>query len=718
MDFNCTTDDPDATVSLLHQKQFGSPWIERAVAPNKIILKGQTFTLLDLIKNDAGNYKCKARDKLGYTKESGMTFFLISSVELPRHFVLIPNKAIIVIQGQDGKVTCEAEGASVATLLWKKETDSGDVHVPKSWVTNMVDRATNRVQAVLKITNAKVEDAGVYKCIVKVQDKTNYKKTRIRVDAPTAPTIVPFNGKTDIVEGSEKIVRCIAKGTPKPSVAWYRNDKHLNATNCTKDPKSCENIDYEVYTEGDESSLHTSYTTGVLKIRSALYPRDQAKFKCVASNGVQPPAELILDFNVQVPPRLLKRDQQLAEEGKESQVSCTVDKANPLPTFRWQYQTSACQDSDCSPDDSQWIPVPKSLLITPSATPTNKSIIKIASHQPDVFYRCQAFNSLGNDSQIIRFTRLATLKAMIEMDTVKTKTEQNERSTLQVYCIDRCRGFCPISFIKDDKEISSSNDPRVSVTYDLQPRQEDRIVLTVKNLTLDDSGSYRCVMTDLMGQTEFGSIEITVKKPLVFLAPPQVIIQGYLGQNVLINCSTNHVDAVVSLLHRPHPFVPFKERKPKPYKLRKKKQVFKILNIDARDAGMYSCAATDKANQSIQWPRFSGYFVLSEATLPEFFVLMPSRPLAVLKGQDTEIKCESEGVTTIELQWKKQTDSGEVPVPDSMVTVVKDRSTNRVRAILKITNAQKKDDGFYKCVVTVNGITDFKQTRIIVNGKI
>ena len=104
---------------------------------------------------------------------------------------------------------------------------------------------------------------------------------------------------------------------------------------------------------------------------------------------------------------------------------------------------------------------------------------------------------------------------MIEMDTVKTKTEHNERSTLQVYCIDRCRGFCPISFIKDDKDISSSNDPRVSVTYDLQPRQEDRIVLTVKNLTRDDSGSYRCVMTDMGGQTEFDSIDVTVKSKLL-----------------------------------------------------------------------------------------------------------------------------------------------------------------------------------------------------------
>jgi len=97
------------------------------------------------------------------------------------------------------------------------------------------------------------------------------------------------------------------------------------------------------------------------------------------------------------------------------------------------------------------------------------------------------------------------------MDTSKTKTEHNEQFTLQVTCIDRCPGRCPIYFTKDGKEISPNNDPRVNVTYDLQPKQEDRIVLTVKNLTLNDSGNYRCVMTDFAGQTEFGSINITVK---------------------------------------------------------------------------------------------------------------------------------------------------------------------------------------------------------------
>ena len=87
-----------------------------------------------------------------------------------------------MIRGQDGNVTCEAEGATVPTLLWKKETDSGDVDVPSSWVNINKDASTNRVQAVLKITNATLADSGVYKCIVSVRGKSDYKKTRIRVD--------------------------------------------------------------------------------------------------------------------------------------------------------------------------------------------------------------------------------------------------------------------------------------------------------------------------------------------------------------------------------------------------------------------------------------------------------------------------------------------------------------------------------------------------------
>lgn len=116
----------------------------------------------------------------------------------------------------------------------------------------------------------------------------------------TPPTISPFNGDTTIKEGTQKVIKCVAKASPRPSAIWYRNGKKLNSTNCTSaNDKSCEDVIYEVYEENPSSALHTTYFIQVLKIRSALYPRDQGKFVCKATNGNDPPAELDFDLDVQ-----------------------------------------------------------------------------------------------------------------------------------------------------------------------------------------------------------------------------------------------------------------------------------------------------------------------------------------------------------------------------------------------------------------------------------
>lgn len=102
-------------------------------------------------------------------------------VELPRHFVLIPTTPIIVRQGQEAKVTCESEGVSITKLKWKRQATKGDVSVPDSMVTVDKDRSNNRVRATLTITNAQPQDGGVYKCVLMVFDKTDYKQTTLLV---------------------------------------------------------------------------------------------------------------------------------------------------------------------------------------------------------------------------------------------------------------------------------------------------------------------------------------------------------------------------------------------------------------------------------------------------------------------------------------------------------------------------------------------------------
>ena len=99
----------------------------------------------------------------------------------------------------------------------------------------------------------------------------------------------------------EKVIKCVAKGAPKPNAAWYRNGKELNTTDChvTPNDKSCDDVIYEVYEDNPSSSLHSTYNTQVLKIRSALYPRDQGKFECIATNGQLPNYNLVIDLDVQ-----------------------------------------------------------------------------------------------------------------------------------------------------------------------------------------------------------------------------------------------------------------------------------------------------------------------------------------------------------------------------------------------------------------------------------
>ena len=78
VDYNCTTDDPYATVSLLRSKDFGVSYNVFPVSPNKLLLRKQVFTVVNLIYSDGGYYKCKATDQSGQTIEwnSGSMLFV------------------------------------------------------------------------------------------------------------------------------------------------------------------------------------------------------------------------------------------------------------------------------------------------------------------------------------------------------------------------------------------------------------------------------------------------------------------------------------------------------------------------------------------------------------------------------------------------------------------------------------------------------------------
>ena len=102
-------------------------------------------------------------------------------------------------------------------------------------------------------------------------------------------------------------------------------------------------------------------------------------------------------------------------------------------------------------------------------------------------------------------------EAKVEIDTGKTKTKVNEKSTLQVFCIDRTDGDCGLLFSKDGEKIELS-DPRVNVTiFENQPKETERLFkLTIKNVALNDTGEYGCTLSVLFPKL-LDAINVTVK---------------------------------------------------------------------------------------------------------------------------------------------------------------------------------------------------------------
>ena len=110
---------------------------------------------------------------------------LLFTVTLPKHFVLKPDRPIIMRQGQSGSVTCETEGASSAAvkLKWVKKTGPDSYQaVPDSQVKVVRDTSTNMLRAILQITNAKLSDGGTYNCTVTVKHLSKSKLMTIRID--------------------------------------------------------------------------------------------------------------------------------------------------------------------------------------------------------------------------------------------------------------------------------------------------------------------------------------------------------------------------------------------------------------------------------------------------------------------------------------------------------------------------------------------------------
>ncbi|XP_052471806.1 CD166 antigen homolog A-like isoform X1 [Carassius gibelio] len=184
-----------------------------------------TYTLTNVSREDTGDYKCSLVDNEDIAASVTITVEYLD-------VVLGTTGKIVKKLGESLEVTVDVKASGVAETTWKK----GNV----------------KLNSLPKFDKLTYSDSGMYECVVSM---AGFKETRtfeLVVEGPPAiKNLIKEHG-----DNMAKVLKCVAEGSPKPTVQWS-----VNGTS-------------------DESR----YEHGKVTYSITIIPKDNLTVSCTASN--------------------------------------------------------------------------------------------------------------------------------------------------------------------------------------------------------------------------------------------------------------------------------------------------------------------------------------------------------------------------------------------------------------------------------------------------
>lgn len=278
----------------------------------------------------------------------------------------------------------------------------------------------------------------------------------------TAPQFTHPLESVEVSEGTAVKLTCTVKGTPQPTIEWFKDGKPLKTSKRVKD-------DFD----GEVASL--SFTEADLD--------DEGDYKCVAENelGSASCAAEVLVNEAASKPEFTEamKDIEVAEDG-EGRFDVRVS-GSPDPTVQWFKGTKKIEDAG------------KFILIDDEEDELFSLVIdKVASDDAGT-YTCKATNEAGEVSckaELKLREQMAAPEFAEDEETGPITAVEGGEVTLNVTVKGKPRP--DVEWFKDDRPL------RKTSRLDIKSRG-DRFSAVIMNVTPDDSGLYKCVASSKAG---------------------------------------------------------------------------------------------------------------------------------------------------------------------------------------------------------------------------
>ena len=147
------------------------------------------------------------------------------NVYTPPMIGALPPK-IDAIQGGEILLTCQVSGSPKPEITFLK--DKKDVLTSEEKARFQVEHDEKTGEVRLRITNIREEDQGKYTVRAKNAAQTVEEHTTLVVSAPLA--FLEQLQDTDVISGQNLTLTCRCQGVPKPTIKWYQNDVEIKST--------------------------------------------------------------------------------------------------------------------------------------------------------------------------------------------------------------------------------------------------------------------------------------------------------------------------------------------------------------------------------------------------------------------------------------------------------------------------------------------------------
>jgi len=596
--------------------------------------------------SDNARYRCVVNNSLGTTLIE--TELIVTS---PLFVEMIPNEVTADV-GSTIQFNCSYSGHPIESIEWYHNAK------PLYHLDNRISLINKNILVISKIQR---QDRGIYQCIVR-NEKDSQQVSTVLDLGDDAPSLLETFPTTQVIEAGVSVsLKCIASGSPLPSVTWSLDSQQIP--------------DDSRYRIGDyvtSGGLLVSY----VNITSAKTDHG-GRYKCVALNEIGQ-VEHQGELNIYGPAIVRSIANKTVVGGERLILTCPVG-GFPISNIWWE-------------KDNWKIPFNHRQKAFPNGT---LQVYQVERDQDSGQYTCFAKGKQGSVAKNSLFVSVLVRPVIDEFVFPKSLHEGQRYNVLCTVI----KGDAPleIQWLKDGlllpTNLKSTSLKGVSSTQ----VTEFSTMLNFASLLSEHRGNWTCKASNSAGSTSYtAKMEIQVPPSWIIEPADSTVVKGTTSTT---SCQASGHPAPRIRWSKAEEFLQTGDASSdfKPISSRPHLRVFEngsliIYNTQKTDGGFYLCSASNGVG-----PGLSKVVQLSVHVAAHFKTKFKAE--TVQKGADVRLKCEAFGDSPIQITWTKDKLLFNAK-DDVRYELIENLNSESLISELIIQDTNRKDSSLFTCIAT------------------